>query len=169
MKISLIAAMASNRVIGLNNQMPWHLSADLKKFKTITMGSPILMGRKTYESIGRPLPGRTNIIISRNPDYQQPDCLVYQDLNLALARAGQLAEEVFIIGGAKLYESLLPRADKLYLTEINQAFEGDTWFPEWQRDEWQELERIEVDDDANVPFSYRFLTLQRWQKLPQTQ
>src|SRR5512136_2076167 len=98
MKISLIVAMASNRAIGLNNQMPWHLSADLKKFKKITMGAPILMGRKTYESIGRPLPGRTNIIISRNPDYRQEGCLVFNDIEKALAYCRD-AEEVFVIGG----------------------------------------------------------------------
>ncbi|MDP3330684.1 MAG: dihydrofolate reductase, partial [Methylococcaceae bacterium] len=100
MKISLIVAMASNRVIGLNNQMPWHLSADLKKFKSITIGKPIVMGRKTFESIGRPLPSRTNIIISRNPDYSQAGCIVVNDLDSALASACQQADEIFVIGGS---------------------------------------------------------------------
>lgn len=167
MKISLIVAMAANRVIGLNNRMPWHLPADLQRFKKITMGAPILMGRKTFESIGRPLPGRINIIVSRNNHYRQPDCRVHQDLDAALADACRLADEVFVIGGAKLYESLLPRADTLYLTEINQLVEGDTWFPEWRSDDWQELERVEVNDDPCAAFSYRFVTLQRRQKLPQ--
>lgn len=161
MKISLIVAMASNRVIGLNNQMPWHLSADLKKFKSITMGKPIVMGRKTFESIGRPLPGRTNIIISRNPDYRQAGCIVVNDLDSALASAGQQADEIFVIGGSALYDALLPRANRLYLTQINAAFEGDTFFPEINWDEWQELNREDIANDPQVTFSYSFLQLER--------
>ena len=130
MKISLIVAMAANRAIGLDNKMPWHLSADLKKFKAITMGSPIVMGRKTYESIGRPLPGRSNIIISRNLDYQQAGCLVFNDIKAAIEASSKDAEEIFIIGGAELYKATLPHADNLYLTLINQDFNGDTFFPE---------------------------------------
>jgi len=161
MKISLIVAMASNRVIGLNNQMPWHLSADLKKFKSITMGKPIVMGRKTFESIGRPLPGRTNIIISRNADYRQEGCVVTNDLDSALTSACQLADEIFVIGGSALYDALLPRANRLYLTQINAAFEGDTFFPEINQDEWQELNREDIDNDPQVAFSYSFLQLER--------
>jgi len=161
MKISLIVAMASNRVIGLNNQMPWHLSADLKKFKSITMGKPIVMGRKTFESIGRPLPGRTNIIISRNADYRQEGCVVANDLDSALTSACQLADEIFVIGGSALYDALLPRANRLYLTQINAAFEGDTFFPEINQDEWQELNREDIDNDPQVAFSYSFLQLER--------
>jgi len=161
MKISLIVAMASNRVIGLNNQMPWHLSADLKKFKSITMGKPIVMGRKTFESIGRPLPGRTNIIISRNPDYSQAGCIVVNDLDSALASACQQADEIFVIGGSALYDALLPRANRLYLTQINAAFEGDTFFPEINQDEWQELNREDIANDPQVAFSYSFLQLER--------
>ena len=134
MKISLIVAMAANRAIGLNNKMPWHLSADLKKFKQITMGSPILMGRKTYESIGRPLPGRRNIIISRNSGYQQPGSEVFNSIEKALASCQQ-HNEIFVIGGASFYESMLSVADKLYLTEINKEFEADTFFPVINRDE----------------------------------
>ena len=161
MKISLIVAMASNRVIGLNNKMPWHLSADLKKFKQITMGSPILMGRKTYESIGKPLPGRTNIIISRNTDYQQAGCLVFNNLETALQSASELTNELFVIGGSDLYQTLLPLADKLYLTLINQAFEGDTYFPEIDLNEWQEIAREDINDDNSTSFSYSFLTLEK--------
>ncbi|MDO9107102.1 MAG: dihydrofolate reductase [Methylovulum sp.] len=157
MKISVIAAMAGNRVIGLNNQMPWHLSADLKRFKKITMGAPIVMGRKTFEAIGRPLPGRTNIIISRNPAYRQDGCLVFDDIEAALDVAGQHAEEIFIIGGATLYETLLPRADTLYLTTINQDFDGDAFFPAWHNEDWREVAREDIDDDPDVPFSYSFL------------
>lgn len=161
MKISLIVAMASNRVIGLNNQMPWHLSADLKKFKSITMGKPIVMGRKTFESIGRPLPGRTNIIISRNSGYSQAGCIVVNDLDSALAGACQQADEIFVIGGSALYDALLPHADRLYLTQINAAFEGDTFFPEINWDEWRELNREDIDNDPQVAFSYSFLQLER--------
>ena len=161
MKISLIVAMASNRVIGLNNKMPWHLSADLKKFKQITLGSPILMGRKTYESIGRPLPGRTNMIISRNTDYQQAGCLVFNSLETALQTASGLTPELFVIGGSDHYQTLLPLADKLYLTLINQAFEGDTYFPEIDLNEWQEIAREDINDDNSTSFSYSFLTFEK--------
>lgn len=160
MKISLIVAMAGNRVIGINGQMPWHLSADLKKFRQITMGHPILMGRKTYESIGRPLPGRRNIIISRNPDYKIAGCEVFSDIDLAIASCEKSAE-LFVIGGTGLYESMLRKVDFLYLTEINKEFVGDTYFPQINSNEWQEVERVEVSDDASVDFSYRFLKLQR--------
>lgn len=151
--------MASNRVIGSDNKMPWHLSADLKKFKQITLGSPIVMGRKTFESIGRPLPGRTNIIISRNPAYQQAGCMVANSLDAALAMGCASADEIFIIGGAALYEALLPRADKLYLTLIHSPFEGDTLFPAIDFKQWSECERTDIDDDPTVAFSYSFLTL----------
>ncbi|MDO9141701.1 MAG: type 3 dihydrofolate reductase [Methylobacter sp.] len=160
MKISLIVAMASNRVIGLDNKMPWHLSADLKKFKQITLGAPILMGRKTYESIGRPLPGRTNIIISRNPEYHQPGCLVFNDIKQALARCSD-ANEVFIIGGSDFYRSMLPVADTLYLTQIHQDFDGDTFFPELDAAQWLEVAREDVNDDPDAAFSYSFLTLEK--------
>ena len=161
MKISLIVAMASNRVIGLNNKMPWHLSADLKKFKQITMGSPILMGRKTYESIGRPLPGRTNIIISRNTIYQPAGCLVFNTIETALEAACKQTPELCIIGGSELYKALLPLADKLYLTLINQAVEGDTYFPEIDWNDWTEITREDINADTTTPFSYSFLTLEK--------
>ncbi len=160
MKISVIVAMAANRAIGLENKMPWHLSADLKKFKQITMGSPILMGRKTFESIGRPLPGRKNIIISRNTYYQQPGCFVFNTIEDAFADCQQ-EEEIFVIGGATFYQAVLPRADRLYLTEINQSFSADTFFPEFDRDDWQEIAREDIDNDPAVDFSYSFLTLER--------
>ncbi|MGR9014523.1 MAG: dihydrofolate reductase [Gammaproteobacteria bacterium] len=163
MKISLIVAMASNRAIGLDNQMPWHLSADLKKFKKITMGTPILMGRKTYESIGRPLPGRTNIIISRNPSYNQPGCLVFDDIDRALASCGE-AKEAFVIGGADFYQAMLPVADTLYLTLIHQEFPGDTFFPDIDDEQWIEVEREDILDDPDVAFSYSFLKLQKINK-----
>ncbi|MEI6333073.1 MAG: dihydrofolate reductase [Methylococcaceae bacterium] len=161
MKISLIVAMASNRVIGLDNKMPWHLSADLKKFKSITMGSPILMGRKTYESIGRPLPGRTNMIISRNLDYQQEGCLVFNDLKTAFKKAAENTDEIFIIGGSDLYNAILPMADTIYLTLISRDFEGDTFFPEIDWNEWSEVTREDIKDDPDTSFSYSFLKLEK--------
>ncbi len=161
MKISLIVAMASNRVIGLDNQMPWHLSADLKRFKKITLGSPIVMGRKTFESIGRPLPQRTNIIVSRNAAYQPDGCLVFQSIETALAHACQHAPDVFVIGGATLYEAALPLANTLYITQIHREFAGDTFFPEWQSNEWREVQREDVTDDAAVDFGYSFLKFVR--------
>lgn len=161
MKISLIVAMASNRVIGLNNQMPWHLSADLKKFKKITMGSPILMGRKTYESIGRPLPGRTNIILSRNLKYQQDGCLVFNDLKTALKKSCERAEEVFVIGGSDLYEAMLPVADAIYLTVIHKEFPGDAFFPDIDLKYWSEVEREDINDDPDADFSYSFLKFEK--------
>lgn len=159
MKISLIVAMACNRVIGRDGQMPWHLSADLQRFKRITLGSPIVMGRKTYEAIGRPLPGRQNLIVSRNADYQAPGCQVFDSTKKALQAAAN-ADEVFVIGGATLYEALLPYADYLYLTVIDKAFAGDTLFPQIDDSTWEEISCEEVTDDAAVDFSYRFLTLQ---------
>ena len=160
MKISIIVAMASNRAIGLNNQMPWHLSADLKKFKQITMGSPILMGRKTYESIGRALPGRDNIIISRNVNYQQQGCFVFNSIDHAIVHCQQ-HDEIFIIGGANFYQTMLPRTTTLYLTHINQSFEADTFFPSINQEEWKEVAREDIDNDSSVDFSYSFLTLDR--------
>lgn len=160
MKLSLIVAMAHNRTIGLNNQLPWHLSADLKRFKQLTMGNPILMGRKTHESIGRPLPGRPNLIISQNTRYQAPGCLVFNDIASALAHCQDYAE-LFVIGGASLYEAMLPQADYIYLTEIEQDFAGDTYFPDISPRQWQENELVTITNDPTVNFSYSFSKLTR--------
>ena len=160
MKLSLIVAMATNRTIGINKQMPWHLSADLKQFKKITMGHPIIMGRKTFESIGRPLPERQNIVISRDANYQQEGCLVFNSLDAAVQHCSD-QEEIFVIGGATLYEVTLERADRLYITQIHKSFEGDTWFPEIDAAEWQAVAREDVNDDANVDFKYSFICYDR--------
>lgn len=160
MKISIIVAMASNQTIGLNNKMPWHLSADLKNFKKITLGSPILMGRKTYESIGHPLPGRDNIIISRNPEYKQQGCLVFNTIEDAISACSKY-KEIFIIGGATFYKAMLPKANFLYLTHINKEFDGDTFFPSINKQDWQEISREDVNNDPSVDFTYSFLTLKR--------
>jgi dihydrofolate reductase len=161
MKISLIVAMASNRAIGLNNRMPWHLSSDLKRFKHLTMGHPIIMGRLTFEAIGKPLPGRTNIIVSRNPAYQQESCVVENSLDAAINHGCRLANEIFIIGGATLYETGLPLADRIHLTLINQDFEGDTFFPPFDPNDWLETDRQDISDDAQAGFPYSFIDLQR--------
>ena len=160
MIISLIAAMGRNRVIGINNTLPWRLPADLKHFKQITMGKPVLMGRKTYESIGKPLPGRANIIVSSDHHYEVPGCVVVQSIDEALATAAGY-EEVMVIGGASFYQQLLPRADRLYLTLIDADFNGDAWFPEIQPEQWQEQERVDHAPDAANAYHYSFLMLQR--------
>ncbi len=153
--------MSANRVIGRNNKMPWHLSADLKRFRAITMNAPILMGRKTFESIGKPLIGRTNMILSHNLGYQPEGCLVFNSLETALNAAQNVSEELFIIGGSTLYEMALPLAERLYLTDIQAEFEGDTFFPEIDFNDWNEIACERVTDDENVDFTYQFLTLEK--------
>ncbi|VAW82876.1 Dihydrofolate reductase [hydrothermal vent metagenome] len=160
MRISLVAALARNRVIGRGNQLPWRLSADLKHFKSLTMGKPILMGRKTYESIGKPLPGRTNIVISRDSSFSAAGCRVVHSVEAALT-AAEGGEEAMVIGGANLYEQLLLRADRLYLTEVQADINGDAWFPEINRSQWQELERESHQADENNEFDYDFVVLVR--------
>ena len=129
MKISIIVAMADKRVIGHDNRLPWHLPADLKHFKATTMGKPIIMGRKTWESIGRPLPGRTNIVVTRDPRYTADGCVVVHSIDAAL-QACSGNEEVMVIGGAEFYRQVLPEASTLYLTLVHDEFEGDALFPE---------------------------------------
>lgn len=161
MKISLIVAMSANCVIGRDNKMPWHLSADLKRFRAITMNAPILMGRKTFESIGKPLDGRTNMILSKNLDYQSEGCLVFYSLDTALNAARNYGEELFIIGGATLYKMALPLAQRLYLTDIEAEFGGDTFFPDMDFNEWNEIACERITDDVSVDFNYRFLILEK--------
>ena len=124
------------------------------------MGKPIMMGRKTYESIGRPLPGRRNIIISRNPNYQKTGCEVYNSIVTAI-QACRNVQELMIIGGSGLYKVLLPSADKIYLTFINSEFSGDTFFPDFDQSQWREIKRIDITDDNQVDFDYSFITLSR--------
>ena len=164
MKISMIAAMGNNRVIGLNNTMPWHLPADLKWFKNTTFGCPIIMGRKTYDSIGFPLPGRLNIILSRNKKLKIKGCNVVNSLEEALQLAKQEdnpSQEIFITGGAHLYNKFLNDADRLYLTLIEEDFEGDTFFPDYTQLNWHEVDKITHPADDKNPYSYTFITLDR--------
>jgi len=159
-RICLIAALAANRVIGKNNALPWHLPADLKRFKALTMGHPVVMGRKTYESIGRPLPGRRNLVITRNRGYSAPGCEVVHSFDAAIA-ACRDAQEIFVIGGAELYRESLPRAHCLELTEIRAEIEGDATFPEFSVSEWQETGREIHSDEAGIPFRYDFARYER--------
>ncbi len=140
MRIALIAAMAENRVIGRENALPWRLSGDLQHFKSLTMGKPVIMGRNTYESIGKPLPGRLNIVITGDTAYAAPGCRVAHSVEQALAAARD-HDEVMIIGGARLYEQMLQRADRLYLTLVRAEVEGDTLFPRLEHGAWREVER----------------------------
>ena len=159
-RVCLIAALAANRVIGNNNALPWHLPADLKRFKTLTLGHPVVMGRKTYESIGKPLPGRRNLVITRNYDYSAPGCDVVHSLDAALA-ACRGEQEIFIIGGAELYLESLPRAQRLEFTEIHAEFEGDAVFPEFSLAHWREAAREIHSAEAGVPFRYDFVRYER--------
>lgn len=148
MTLSLIVAMTKNRVIGHGNKMPWHLPAELQYFKRTTMGCPIIMGRKTYDSIGRPLPGRRNIVVTRNNDFQAPGIEVVHSLKAAIALCG--TTDAFITGGAALYDEALPLVDRLYITEIDATLEGDTFFPALNPAEWQEISReSRPRDEAN--------------------
>ena len=160
MIISMIAAMAKNRVIGCNKQLPWHLPADFKHFKTLTMGKPIIMGRRTYESIGKPLPGRLNIVITRNQDFNAEGVQVVASIEEALSAAGDV-EEVMFIGGANLYQQVLPKAHRLYLTFIDLELSGDAFFPEWRGEEWREVEREHHHADEKNVYDYTFVILQR--------
>ena len=159
MLISMIAAMAHDRIIGYKDQLPWHLPADLQHFKRLTMGKPIIMGRKTYMSIGKPLPGRRNIVLSRQTDYAKIDgCDVFHDLKSALSSCD--CDEAMIIGGASIYEQCLPLANRLYLTLIDTKVKGDTTFPQWQDHEWQVNHRSEHRDEK-ADLDYTLLTLDR--------
>lgn len=160
--LTLIAALAGNRVIGRDNRLPWRLPADLRFFKQTTMGKPLLMGRRTWESIGRPLPGRRMIVLSRDPAYQAPGCTVAHSLEEALTVVGADAEAM-VIGGAALYAQTLSLAQRMYLTQVATDMPGDAWFPVWDEREWQLVwEEAHLADTAHV-WPYRF---QRWEKMP---
>jgi dihydrofolate reductase len=166
MRISLIVAMTENRVIGLDGTMPWHLSEDLKYFKRVTMGAPIVMGRKTFDSIGRSLPGRTNIIITRDINYEAEGVDVAHDLESSIEKASceaanQGKDEIFVIGGAQIYALALANADRLYLTQIHQILAGDAYFPEIQTGEWREIERDARGPETPGGPAYSFVVLER--------
>ncbi len=159
--ISFAVAMDRNRLIGRDNGLPWHLPPDLKRFKALTLGKPVIMGRKTHESIGRPLPGRRNIVISRNPSYKAAGCEVAGSLEQAIAMTADV-EEAVIIGGTALFASALPLAQRMYLTLIDAEFPGDAWFPEYDQDEWKLIaEEKHQYNEGVADFHYRFLQLDR--------
>ena len=160
--LTLIAALAHNRVIGRDQRLPWRLPADLRFFKQTTMGKPLLMGRRTWESIGRPLPGRRMIVLASHPGYSAPGCAVAHSLDEALMLAGAVPE-IMVIGGATLYAQTLPLAARLYLTLVAADIPGDVWFPEWNRQDWR-LDWEEAHPaDADHAWPYRF---QRWEREP---
>lgn len=151
--LSVIAAVASNRTIGLDNTLPWHLPEDLKHFRQLTMGHHIIMGRKTFESLGRLLPGRTTVIVSRQPGYAAEGAITAGSLREAVAACGS-DEEVFVIGGAELYREALTLADRLYVTEVHDEFKGDAYFPEYDREAWREGTREPHVSADGLAFSF---------------
>ncbi|VAW51827.1 Dihydrofolate reductase [hydrothermal vent metagenome] len=160
MMISIIAAMDRNRLIGNKNQLPWHLPADFAHFKSTTMGKPIIMGRKTFESIGKPLPGRANIVLSRNPDIQFEGVTCVNSFENAVATVSD-AEEIMIIGGSTIYEMLMPKINRMYLTYVDAEFEGDAWFPEFNKKQWIEKESVTRAADEKNSYACRFITLEK--------
>lgn len=159
--LSIIVAIDENNAIGKDNKLPWHIAEDLKHFKLTTKGHPVIMGRKTFESVGRPLSGRTNIIISRNPQFTAEGCTVVTSLDEAIAVAGQIDDIQFVIGGASVYREAIRIADTIYLTVVHSKYEADTFFPKIPENEWEEIERTDFEKgkDFNHPFS--FLKLKR--------
>lgn len=158
--ITLVVAVASNGVIGRDGGLPWHLPADLAHFREITMGKPVLMGRRTWESIGRPLPGRDNFVITRRSDYAAEGCRVMHSLPSALRAAGEV-EEVMIIGGAGLYEEALPLARRIEMTRVHGEVPGDARFPSLDGSEWEEVRRVEREVDEDNAWALSFVTLER--------
>ena len=159
-RVSIIVAMAQNRTIGINNSLPWRCPEDLKHFKALTMGHHMIMGRKTFDSIGKPLPGRTTVVVTRNTQLQIEGCLVAHTLHGAIAACSG-DDEIFIVGGAELYAQAMPLADTLYVTEIQQDVMGDAYFPAFNPAEWQEVSREARSQEAPQPLQYHFVTLKR--------
>ncbi|MDQ1769918.1 dihydrofolate reductase [Labilibaculum sp. A4] len=155
MNVSIIVAVSRNQVIGKDNQLIWKLSADLKRFKALTTGHTIIMGRKTFESIGKPLPNRTSVIITRQADYVAEGCVVVNSLEEALEKFSD-QEEVFIIGGGTIYQEALAKANKIYYTKVHKDFEGDTFFPVLDLKEWKSVNREDCfpDEKNEVPYSF---------------
>ncbi len=160
MRLSLVAAMDRNRLIGADDRLPWRLPADLAHFKRLTLGKPVLMGRRTFESIGRPLPERHNIVVTRDPGFRADGCTVVHSIEAGLAAAAA-ASEVMVIGGASVYAQCLARAGRMYLTRIDAEFEGDTFFPAWNPSEWREVESRAFEPDERNAYPYRFEVLER--------
>ncbi len=161
LRVSIVVAMARNRVIGVGGTLPWHLPADLRYFRSITMGKPIIMGRRTHESIGRPLPGRHNIVVSTRKDFCPAEgCSRAFSLDHALEIAGSV-EEAMVVGGAALYLEALERAGRIYLTEVHVEVEGDVLFPYFDRGQWREIERLDCSPDEANSHPHSFVLLER--------
>ena len=158
--LALVAAMARNRVIGKDNRLPWRLPADMRRFRALTMGKHVLMGRKTFESISQPLKGRINLVLTRDPGFHAPGCEVLHsaDEALELARSGT---ELMVIGGASLYQQLVASAERMYLTLVHHELDGDAWFPPFAEVDWALPAREDLPADAENPFPYSFLELHR--------
>ena len=166
MKLAMIAAVAENNAIGINNKMPWYLPGDLRYFKAVTMGKPIIMGRKTFDSLKKPLPGRTNIVITRDQNWHHGGVKVVHSMDDAIALAESVSlingnQEVMIIGGEQIYRMALEKADRLYLTRVHQSFEGDAFFPELNESQWQETSRQDLRSEDENPITYSYLVLDR--------
>lgn len=162
-RLAFVVAMDANRLIGRDNALPWRLPDDMRWFRDVTMGKPCIMGRKTYDSLParfRPLPGRQNIVVTRNRDYRAPGALVVHSVEDAIEAAGA-AEEVIIVGGAELFRSLMPIVDRLYLTQVHGAAEGDVYFPEFDAAQWREVYRAAHAADAHHPLAFTWLILDR--------
>ena len=165
-RLSMMVAKASNNVIGRNNKLPWYLPNALKYFKQVTFGKPVIMGRKTWESLKGPLPGRTNIVITRQPDYRAEGAKVVATVEDAITMAENVAfiegqEEAVIMGGAEIYALALPQTERLYLTEVHAAVEGDTFFPAYATAEWQEIGREDFAAEGPNPYDYSFVVYER--------
>lgn len=153
--------MDEDRVIGIDNRLPWHLPADLHYFKKITLNKPVLMGRRTWDSIGRPLPGRRNIVVTRDATFRPQGCEVFHSVDEALS-ATREADEVMVIGGASFYAQMLPAADRLYVTLLRgEHFEGDAHFPQWPAEQWLEVSREDHSRDEKNPHDYSFIVYER--------
>lgn len=161
MRISLVVAMDENGLIGADGGMPWHLPNDLRHFKHTTLGKPVLMGRRTHESIGRPLPKRDNIILTRDADYQAPGCRIVPSVAEAVDSVKNQAAELMVIGGAQVYTLALEQAHHLYITRIHEVFEGDTWFPAYDPQDWNQISCERHTADENNPHDHSFIELQR--------
>lgn len=162
MYISLIAAASENNVIGNKGKLPWHLPDDMRHFKELTMGKPVIMGRKTFESIGTALPGRQNIVITRNVSFSAPECTVSESFTEAIGVATYVgAEQAFVIGGGEIYREALPHADRIYLTRVHATVDGDAFFPEVDLKGWKEVERQRHDKDATHAYPFTFFTYEK--------
>lgn len=159
--INIVVAKASNNVIGAKNDLIWHLPNDLKHFKSLTSGHPIIMGRKTFESLGRPLPNRTNIVVTRDQNWNAEDIEIASSLQKAIEAAKKIDDDIYIIGGGNIYKQAIEFTDVLYITEVHHEFDGDTYFPEIDSDEWEEVEREDFKKDEKHLYAYSFVTYKK--------